>query len=68
MSHKIANVLAALPNRRNGAPRPRSPRTRERRSPRPAVTAAEAFAADYGAKWAKAVVKITDDRDVLLAF
>jgi transposase-like protein len=29
---------------------------------------ATAFAADYGAKWPKAVVKITDDLDVLLAF
>ena len=36
-------------------PDPRSP------LPRP-------FAADYGAKWAKAVWEITDDLDVLLAF
>jgi putative transposase len=33
-----------------------------------AAAAAKAFAADYGAKWPKAVAKITDDLDVLLAF
>ena len=33
-----------------------------------ALTAAKAFAADYDAKWPKAVARITDDLDVLLAF
>jgi putative transposase len=33
-----------------------------------AVKAAKAFAANYSAKWPKAVAKIIDDRDVLLAF
>ncbi len=33
-----------------------------------ALKAAKAFADDYGAKWPKAVAKITDDLDVLLAF
>lgn len=33
-----------------------------------AVKAAHAFAEAYGAKWTKAVAKITDDVDVLLAF
>ncbi|MGH9379109.1 MAG: transposase, partial [Thermoanaerobaculia bacterium] len=33
-----------------------------------AEAAAKAFAADYGIKWPKAVAKITDDLDVLLAF
>ena len=33
-----------------------------------AETAVTAFEADYGAKWPKAVAKITDDLDVLLAF
>ena len=33
-----------------------------------ALKAAKAFAGDYGAKWPKAVAKITDDLDVLLAF
>jgi transposase-like protein len=37
--------------------------------PRPsAEEAIEAFARAYGAKWPKAVAKITDDRDELLAF
>ena len=44
----------------------RARRDLERRRPRPAVTPRPA--ADYGAKWAKAVAKITDDLDVLLAF
>ena len=33
-----------------------------------APAAAQAFAAEYGAKWPKAAAKITDDLDVLLAF
>ncbi len=33
-----------------------------------AVKAAHAFAEAYGARWPKAVAKITDDLDVLLAF
>jgi hypothetical protein len=34
----------------------------------PAEQAAKAFAAAYGAKWPKAVAKVTNDLDVLLAF
>ena len=68
MSHKMANVLAALPNRRNRAPRPRSPRSRTPKTRDPRSPLPRPFAADYGAKWAKAVAKITDDLDVLLAF
>jgi hypothetical protein len=33
-----------------------------------ALTAAKAFAAQFGIKWPKAAAKITDDLDVLLAF
>ena len=33
-----------------------------------ALAAAKRFAADFGVKWPKAVAKITDDLDVLLAF
>jgi putative transposase len=33
-----------------------------------AVTAAKAFAAEFGAKWPKAVAKIDDDLEPLLAF
>ena len=51
------------PARRRRWPRSTTPRTRPTRS-----KAAKAFAADYGAKWPKAVAKITDDLDVLLAF
>ncbi len=37
------------------------------KDPGHALTAAEAFADLYGAKWPKTVAKITDDLDVLLA-
>ena len=50
------------------ARKPRSPRsTTPRTAPTPSP-AIKTFAADYGAKWPKAVAKITDDLDVLLAF
>lgn len=68
MSHKIANVLAALPNRRNGAPRRARRDLENAEDPDPRSPLTRPFAADYRAKWAKAVAKITDDLDVLLAF
>jgi putative transposase len=48
---------------REGRARSPTPRTASTRWPR-----FKAFAADYGAKWPKAVAKITDDIGVLLAF
>ena len=42
----------------------RSPKPRTR--PRP--TAIEAFAGEFGAKWPKAVAKIVDEKEQLLAF
>ncbi len=50
--HKIANVLAALP--KSACPN--------------ALAAVTAFGASYGAKFPKAVAKVTDDLDQLLAF
>jgi len=59
------------------SPRPRSRRTRTKAALAEiynaedrdhAEQAAKAFAAAYGAKWPKAVAKITNDLDVLLAF
>jgi transposase-like protein len=66
--HKIANVRNALPkSARPGAKAAIAeiwkPEDREH-----AAAAAHAFATDYGAKWPKAVAKITDDLDELLAF
>ena len=52
------------PARRRRWRRSTTPRT----STHAAKAAAKAFAADYGAKWPKAVAKIIDDLDVLLAF
>jgi transposase-like protein len=40
----------------------------QRRGQGHALKAVQAFEADYGAKWPKAVVKITEHVDVLLAF
>ena len=66
--HVRSNVLAALPKSAHPARRPRSPRSTTPRTRDHARKAAKAFEADYGAKWPKAVAKITDHLDVLLAF
>ena len=53
-----------------GAPRRQSGARRDlqRRGPRPCPAAIKAFETDYGAKWPKAVAKIIEYVDVLLAF
>ena len=54
-----------------GAPGREERRSRRSTTPRTsdhALEAVKAFEAAYGAKWPKAVAKITDDIDVLLAF
>ena len=64
--HRIGAVLAALP--------PRSPakatlaQIYNAQDRTHAQVAAKAFAIDYGAKWPKAVAKITGELDTLLAF
>jgi putative transposase len=66
-AHKIGNVLNALPKSAQpgakAAPAEIYNADREH-----ALAAVKAFRADYGAKWPKAVAKIIDDVDVLLAF
>ena len=66
--HKIANVLGRAaqvrPPRREEGPG----RDLERRGPRPRPPRRAAFKLAYGAKFGKAVAKITDDLDELLAF
>jgi hypothetical protein len=61
-----ASVLPVRPGAgsRESEGRDRGDRNAEEREH--AAAAAHAFAADYGAKWPKAVVKITDDVDELL--
>jgi putative transposase len=66
--HKLGNVLAALPKSAHPSARAALAEIYNAEDKDHALAAAKAFAADYGAKWPKAVAKITDDLDVLLAF
>src|SRR2546421_7708272 len=66
--HKIGNVLAALPKSAHPAAKKALAEIYNAEDRDHAVKAAKAFEADYGAKWPKAVAKIIDDLDVLLAF
>jgi transposase-like protein len=66
--HKIGNVLAALPKSAHPGARKALAEIYNAEHRDHAVTAARAFQANYGAKWPKAVAKIVDDLDVLLAF
>ena len=66
--HKAGNVLAALPKSVHGAARAALAEVSQAENKKQAKTAAEAFAAEFGTKWPKAVAKITDDLDVLLSF
>jgi transposase-like protein len=66
--HKIANVLNALPKSAQPGAKAALAEIWNAEDRDHAEAAARAFAADYVAKWPKAVAKITDDLDVLLAF
>jgi len=66
--HKIGNVLAALPKSAHPGEKKALSEIYNAEDKDHALTAAKAFAADYDAKWPKAVARITDDLDVLLAF
>jgi putative transposase len=66
--HKLANVLAALPKSAHPGAKKALAEIYNAEDRAHAVEAVNAFAADYGAKWPKAVAKIVDDLDVLLAF
>jgi transposase-like protein len=66
--HKIGNVLAALPKSAHPGAKKALAEIYNAENKEQARKAAKAFAAEYGAKWPKAVAKITDDLDVLLAF
>ena len=66
--HKTANVLAALPKSAHpGAKKALAEIWGAEGKPH-ALAAVKAFEAAYGAKFPKAVVKITDDAEELLAF
>ena len=66
--HKIGNVLAALPKSAHPGAKAALAEIYNAEDRDHAAKAAAAFADLYGAKWPKAVAKITDDLDVLLAF
>jgi len=66
--HKMANVLAALPKSAHPGAKKALAEIYNAEDKQHALAAANTFAAGYGAKWPKAVAKIIDDLDVLLAF
>jgi putative transposase len=66
--HKIANVLAALPKSAHPGAKKALADIWNAEDRRHALDAVTAFKALYGAKFPKAVAKITDDAEELLAF
>ena len=66
--HKIANVLAALPKSVHPGAKKALAEIWNAEDKRHAYDAVTAFQATYGAKFAKANAKITDDVEQLLAF
>jgi transposase-like protein len=66
--HKIANVLNALPKSAQPGAKAALAEIWNAEDKDHANKAAGSFVADYGVKWPKAVAKIADDLDVLLAF
>jgi transposase-like protein len=65
--HKIANVLGALPKSAHPGAKKALAEIWNAEDRRHALAAVGAFEAAYGAKFGKAVAKITDDVEVLLA-
>jgi len=66
--HKIANVLGALPKSAHPGARKALAEIWNAEDRRHALDAVRAFETAYGAKFPKAVAKITDDVEELLAF
>ena len=66
--HKVANVLSALPTSAQPTARRMLAEIRDADDRDHAVRAVDAFTHEYGAKWPKAVAKIVDDIEPLLAF
>jgi putative transposase len=66
--HKAANVLNALPKSVHAGARRALNEIAQAEDRAHAERAIEALVSDYGAKWPKAVAKITDDAEVLLTF
>jgi putative transposase len=66
--HKAANVINALPSSVQPTARRMMAEIRDAEDRPHAVTAINAFASEFGVKWPKAVAKIVDDAEPLLAF
>jgi transposase-like protein len=66
--HKSANVLAALPKSAHPGAKKALAEIWGAEDKRHALDAVKAFEAAYGAKFGKAVAKVTDDLEELLAF
>ena len=66
--HKVANVLGALPKSVHAGARRALNEIIGAEDRAHAERAIEALVSDYGAKWPKAVAKITDDTEALLTF
>src|SRR5215207_3065034 len=66
--HKIANVLGALPKSAHPGAKKALAEIWNAEDKQHALDAVTSFKAAYGAKFGKAVAKITDDLDELLAF
>jgi putative transposase len=66
--HKVANVLAGLPKSVHAGARRALNEIIRAEDRVHAERAIEALVTDYGAKWPKAVAKVTDDREALLCF
>ena len=66
--HKVANVLNALPTSVQPTARRMLAEIRDAEDRDHAVGAIDAFAAEFAVKWPKAVAKIVDDAEPLLAF
>jgi putative transposase len=66
--HKVANVLAALPKSVQAGARRALNEILGAEDRAHAERAIQALVTDYGAKWPKAVAKVIDDQEALLAF
>src|SRR3954471_19227609 len=66
--HKIANVLGAMPRSAHPGAKKALAEIWNAEDSRHALDAVTSFKAAYGAKFGKAVAKITDDVEMLLAF
>ena len=66
--HKLANVLNALPKSVQPTARRMLAEIRDAEDREQALVAMQAFVQEFGAKWPKAVAKVVDDAEALLAF